>query len=81
MDLPDPFKPGSPALQANSLPTDLSRKPFIRKAHGNFSNAQQMESVVFVVNIIAIITLGVSSESAPSSTVLLLLLLSRFSRV
>ena len=27
-DLPDPgFKPGSPALQADSLPTELSEKP------------------------------------------------------
>jgi len=28
MDLPDPgIKPGSPALQADSLPTELSGKP------------------------------------------------------
>ena len=41
MDLPDPgIEPGSPALQADSLPTELSGKPPVKLKHCLFLPAQ-----------------------------------------
>ena len=35
-DLPDPeIEPGSPALQADSLPTELPNEPYLKLAHHN----------------------------------------------
>ena len=38
-DLPDPeFKPGSPGLQADSLPSESPGKPLVKKVSFNYCN-------------------------------------------
>ena len=66
MDLPDPeIEPGSPVLQADSLPTELSGKPLYQLSLCNKS------SQIFLISISYFLIL----------CALLLLLLSHFSRV
>ena len=52
MDLPDPgIEPGSPALQAESLPTELSGKPKIERGAVCliFLNSHLVKAMVFPV--------------------------------
>ena len=45
-DLPDPeFKPGSPALQADSLPSESPGKPLVKKVSFNYCNFKYLGGI------------------------------------
>ena len=50
MDLPDSgFEPGSPALLADSLPTELSGKPKFFGRHVNYETVLALKALVIIV--------------------------------
>ena len=67
-DLPDPeIKPGSSALQVDSLPTDLSGKPIILLSYTVVSNSLQPHRLQHVRLSCPSPTPGACSNSCPSS--------------